>query len=280
MNSFVIAIDGPSGTGKSTVSRTLARRLGAGHLDTGAMYRIVALAMLRAGIDVDDETAVGDQLSLVQFRTPTDPDGQRHDLNGEDVTDEIRGHAVTLAVTPVSANPAVREWLRERQERIAHSGRMVVEGRDIGTVIAPDAALKVYLTADVAERARRRHAQDDPAPAPGAMPASDAVAGGEAATAAEAVRGREVVQGRETVQGRESVRGRVAAARDAGRGHSAGLDLNAVRADLQRRDTVDSTRATAPLRIADGAVRIDTSAMTIDHVIDRLLRLAAERGIR
>jgi cytidylate kinase len=298
VNTFVIAIDGPSGTGKSTVSRTLARRLGAGCLDTGAMYRIVALAMLRAGIDVDDETAVGDHLSLVQFSTPTDPDGQRHDLNGEDVTDEIRGQAVTMAVTPVSANPAVREWLRERQQRIAHSGRMVVEGRDIGTVIAPDAALKVYLTADVAERARRRHAQNDAAPAPGAMPASDAVPGREAATAAEAVWGRdavlgreavqdgeavwdrESVQSRESVQGRETVWGRVAAGRDAGRRHRAGIDLNAVRADLQRRDTVDSTRATAPLRIADGAVRIDTSTMTIERVIDRLARLAAERGIR
>ncbi len=245
VNSFVIAIDGPSGTGKSTVSRTLARRLGAGYLDTGAMYRIVALAMLRAGIDVDDRTAVADHLSLVQFNSPTDPDGQRHDLNGQDVTAEIRGPAVTVAVTPVSANPAVREWLRERQQTLAHSGRMVVEGRDIGTVIAPDAAVRVYLTADVAERARRRHAQDDAVLVPDAGPV------------------REVAAGRETV-----------------RRPGSGADLDAVRADLQRRDTVDSTRATAPLRIADGAVRIDTSTMTVQQVVDHLVRLAAERGIR
>lgn len=226
VSSFVIAIDGPSGTGKSTVASTLARRLDAGYLDTGAMYRIVTLAMLRAGIDATDESGVADHLSLVQFSSPIEPDCQRHDLNGVDVTGEIRGQAVTLAVTPVSANPAVREWLRERQQQLAHSGRMVVEGRDIGTVIAPDAALKVYLTADETERARRRHRQDD--------------AGA----------------------------------------NTAAPDLGMVRADLQRRDTVDSTRAAAPLRIADGAVHLDTSALTIDQVVDQLLDLATQRGIR
>lgn len=223
VSSFVIAIDGPSGTGKSTVASTLARRLDAGYLDTGAMYRIVTLAMLRAGIDATDESGVADHLSLVQFSSPIDPDGQQHDLNGVDVSAEIRGRAVTLAITPVSANPAVREWLLERQQQLAHSGRMVVEGRDIGTVIAPDAPLKIFLTADETERARRRHRQND-----------------------------------------------------TGAGH----DLDTVRADLQRRDTVDSTRATAPLRMADGAVHIDTSAMTADEVVDQLIELAAQRGIR
>ncbi len=229
VSSFIIAIDGPSGTGKSTVARTLARRLDAGYLDTGAMYRIVTLAMQRAGIDANDESGVADHLPLVQFSSPIDPDEQRHALNGVDVSAEIRSWAVTLAVTPVSANPAVREWLRERQQQLAHSGRMVVEGRDIGTVIAPDAQLKVYLTADESERARRRHRQNG----------SDADA-------------------------------------EAGTAH----DLDTVRADLQRRDTGDSTRAAAPLRMADDAVPIDTSAMTADEVVDQLIELAAQRGVR
>lgn len=156
---FVIAIDGPSGTGKSTVARQVAIALRAGYLDTGAMYRIVSLEVLRAGIDPADQTLVTALLSALAFQTPTDPREQRHLTPHGDVTSEIRSQPVTLAVTPVSANPAVRAFLLDRQRDLAHSGRMVVEGRDIGTVIAPDADLKIYLTADAAERARRRHRQ-------------------------------------------------------------------------------------------------------------------------
>lgn len=157
---FVIAIDGPSGTGKSTVARRVATVLGAGYLDTGAMYRMVTLAVLRAGVDPVDDTAVTQVLEGLDFTSPMSPDHQQHLLAGEDVTDEIRGGRVTLAVTPVSANPHVRAWLFDRQQRLAASGAMVVEGRDIGTVIAPGADLKIYLTADAAERARRRHTQN------------------------------------------------------------------------------------------------------------------------
>ena len=159
-DSFLIAIDGPSGTGKSTVARRVAAELGAGYLDTGAMYRMVTLAVLRAGIDPADDAVVAGVLDDVSFSSPLSPGHQQHVLNGVDVSDEIRGQAVTVAVTPVSANPAVRAWLLDRQQTLAHSGRMVVEGRDIGTVIAPDADLKVYLTADAAERARRRLTQN------------------------------------------------------------------------------------------------------------------------
>lgn len=157
---FVIAIDGPSGTGKSTVARRVAAELGAGYLDTGAMYRMVTLAVLRAGVDPADPVAVPQVLQRLTFSSPVSPAQQAHVLDGEDVSDEIRGQQVTVAVTPVSANPAVRAWLFDRQQSLARSGRMVVEGRDIGTVIAPDAELKVYLTADAAERARRRHVQN------------------------------------------------------------------------------------------------------------------------
>jgi len=160
VDNFVIAIDGPSGTGKSTVARELAARLGAGYLDTGAMYRLVTLAVLRADLDPTDDGAVAELLPRITFDTPVDPVPQRHTLAGRDVTGDIRSPEVTLAVTPVSANPAVRAWLLDRQRRVAHAGRMVVEGRDIGTVIAPDATLKIFLTADADVRAGRRHAQN------------------------------------------------------------------------------------------------------------------------
>ncbi|MGI8591763.1 MAG: (d)CMP kinase [Nakamurella sp.] len=160
VGSFVIAIDGPSGTGKSTVARRVAGELGAGYLDTGAMYRVVTLAVLRAGIDPVDDCSVVKVLRGLEFSAPLSPENQQYVLAAQDVTDEIREQPVTLAVTPVSANPGVRAWLFERQQTLAHSGRMVVEGRDIGTVIAPDAELKIYLTADAGERARRRHTQN------------------------------------------------------------------------------------------------------------------------
>ncbi len=157
---FVVAIDGPSGTGKSTVARRVAEQLGAGYLDTGAMYRIVALHVLRSGIDPEDVPAVARSLSGLDFASvPTEPGRQRQELHGRDVTDRIRDRDVTTAVTPVSANPAVRAFLLGPQRTLARSGRMVVEGRDIGTVIAPEAALKIYLTADAGERARRRFRQ-------------------------------------------------------------------------------------------------------------------------
>ncbi len=158
--SFVIAIDGPSGTGKSTVARRLAKTLHAGYLDTGAMYRIITLAVLDAGVDPEDSAAVAELLPQLTFDTPTNPGRQVHRLGDRDVSNEIRSQQVTLAVTPVSANPAVRVYLLDRQQRIARSGRMVVEGRDIGTVVVPEARLKIYLTADAAERARRRHRQN------------------------------------------------------------------------------------------------------------------------
>lgn len=157
---FVIAIDGPAGTGKSTIARRVAQALDAGYLDTGAMYRIVTLAVLRAAVDPDDDAAVAALLPDLAFDSPTNAGPQRHWLAGSDVGTEIRGPSVTAAVTPVSANPAVRAWLLERQRLLARSGRMVVEGRDIGTVVVPDADLKVYLTADATERARRRHRQN------------------------------------------------------------------------------------------------------------------------
>jgi cytidylate kinase len=161
----VIALDGPSGTGKSTVARRLAVTLGAGYLDTGAMYRAVTLAVLRAGVATDDEEAVLTVAEHVDLRVSTDAEHQDVLLGGENVGSEIRGQAVTLAVSAVSAVAQVRALLVARQMRIIDEvcqerGGIVVEGRDIGTVVAPDAGLKVYLTASSDARARRRSLQD------------------------------------------------------------------------------------------------------------------------
>lgn len=157
----LIAIDGPSGTGKSTVARAVARALHAGYLDTGALYRIVTAHVLDRGIDPGDEQGVIASLPSLTFGTPTDPDDQRQQLDGVDITARIRRDDVTAAVSAVSAIGAVRNWLLDRQRQIAYAGPMVVEGRDIGTVIAPDAAVKIYLTADAAVRAARRTRQNE-----------------------------------------------------------------------------------------------------------------------
>lgn len=158
-NGVVIAIDGPAGTGKSTVARGLANALGARYLDTGAMYRLVTLAVLRGGADLNDPVAVA------AVQTPItvgdDPNQPRAYLAGEDVSAEIRGDAVTRAVSAVSAVPAVRERLVEMQRVLASGpGSVVVEGRDIGTVVLPQADLKIFLTASPEIRARRRNDQN------------------------------------------------------------------------------------------------------------------------
>jgi CMP/dCMP kinase len=157
----VVAVDGPAGTGKSSVSRGLARALQARYLDTGAMYRIVTLAVLRAGIDPADQAAVGAASSAVNLSVGSDPDEDRSYLDGEDVSSEIRGDEVTRAVSAVSSVPAVRTRLVGLQRTLAQgAGSVVVEGRDIGTVVLPDADIKFFLTASPETRARRRNDQN------------------------------------------------------------------------------------------------------------------------
>lgn len=231
----VVAVDGPSGTGKSTTARGLATRLEARYLDTGAMYRAATLAVMRAGLPLDTETttAVGPEaVTTAAVGAPlamsTDPGEPRVTLGGEDVGAEIRGAAVTRAVSAVSALAAVREHLVSEQRRIVaeaeHDGcGIVVEGRDIGTVVVPDAQLKIFLVASDDVRAGRRTAED---------------AG-------------------------------------AGRGGTAASTWT----DLARRDRLDSSRASSPLRPADDAVEVDTSRLDVDGVLDHLQRLADERGL-
>lgn len=214
-----IAIDGPAGTGKSTLARSLAERLGGAYLDTGAMYRVATLQVMRAGIDPDDSVAVVGATADLPLEIGTDAGSERILLAGEDVSEEIRTARVTAGVSAVSAVPEVRVNLVELQRRLASGGGTVVlEGRDIGTVVLPDAEVKIYLTASPEIRARRRTEQD--------------LAAGRAA------------------------------------------DYHEVLAAVIERDRKDSTRASSPLRPADDAVVIDTSDLTLDEVLDRLVALA------
>ncbi|MFI1919764.1 (d)CMP kinase [Nocardia sp. NPDC020380] len=215
-------MDGPSGTGKSSVSRRLATRLEARYLDTGAMYRVATLRVLRSGVDLSDPAAIAVTVKELPLTIGTDPSREVILLDGEDVSSEIRGNAVTKAVSAVSAVPEVREQLVALQREIAVSaGRIVVEGRDIGTVVLTEADVKIYLTASAEARAARRNAQN-------------------------------IAEGR-------------------------GDDFEAVLADVQRRDNLDSTRAVSPLRPAEDAVLVDTSDLNMDEVIDELYRVVAEQ---
>jgi CMP/dCMP kinase len=149
---MVIAIDGPAGAGKSTVARGIADALGFTYLDSGAMYRSVALAALRAGVDLDDGDALAELARGLDIQLPN----AHVSLDGEDVSGAIRIPEVSEAASRVSVHPGVRQAMVSRQRALIDSGRYVAEGRDIGTVVSPDAPLKVYLTASPEERARRR----------------------------------------------------------------------------------------------------------------------------
>lgn len=192
-----IAIDGPAGAGKSTVARAVAAALGFTYLDTGAMYRAVALAALRGHPDpAAAEVGVG----------------QRVTLDGEDVTTAIRAPAVSEQASVVAADPAVRRALVARQQALMRSGDWVAEGRDIGTVVAPDAELKVFLVADPGERARRRAAQT-------------------------------------------------------------GGDPTVIEREQAVRDERDAARANSPLRAAPDAVEVDTTGLSVDEVVAKIVTL-------
>ena len=152
---MVIAIDGPAGAGKSTVARGVAQALGFTYLDSGAMYRCVALAARERGVDPDDAAAAGELARGIELALA----GGRVSLDGRDVSERIRSPEVSAAASRISVHPGVREAMVERQREMIAAGRYVAEGRDIGTVVSPDAPLKVFLTASDEERARRRAEQ-------------------------------------------------------------------------------------------------------------------------
>ena len=211
---MVIAIDGPAAAGKSTVARALAERLGLTYLDSGAMYRCVALAALRAGVDPDDGTALGAFARGLEIAVS----GGRVSLDGEDVTEQIRAPEVASAASRVAVHPEVREAMVERQRALFAVGDYVAEGRDIGTVVSPGARLKVFLTATDDERARRRAAET-------------------------------------------------------------GDPLPDVLSAQSRRDARDRERAHGALRPADDAVEMDTTGLSVEEVVDRVVALVRERGL-
>ncbi len=152
---MIVAIDGPAGAGKSTVARTLAARLDVRYLDTGAMYRALTWLALDEGVDLAD----GATLGTIAEENPVSFDGDRVLIRGEDVTDTIRQAEIDRVVSTVARHPEVRAIMRERQRELAGQGDVVIEGRDIGTVVCPNAEVKIYLVANAAERARRRRAE-------------------------------------------------------------------------------------------------------------------------
>ncbi|HSP36314.1 MAG TPA: (d)CMP kinase [Frankiaceae bacterium] len=158
---LVVAVDGPGGSGKSTVAREVARRLGLRYLDTGAMYRALTWLALQRRVDVEDAETLSEMAEQVLLSIDTDPDSPTITIDGEDVSQPIRTRQVTNAVSAVAAVPAVREELVRRQRTLiaAADPGIVVEGRDIGSVVAPDAVVKLFLTASTEERARRRSAE-------------------------------------------------------------------------------------------------------------------------
>jgi CMP/dCMP kinase len=207
----VVAVDGPSGSGKSTVSRRLATLIDGIYLDTGAMYRAITWAVLESGVDISDTDAVTKVALSTALQIGTDPAKPTFSANGTVVDEPIRGPEVTGSVSAVASIPEVRAHLVAQQKAIiAAAPRIIVEGRDIASVVAPDADLKVYLTASAAARAARRSAED-------------------------------------------------------------ATDVKATEADLIRRDTIDSTRKADPLKLAEGAIEVDTTGMGIDEVVSTLL---------
>lgn len=154
-----IALDGPVGAGKSTIADEVARRLGILHLDTGAMYRAVGLSALRRGLDIQDEAAVTAMCRALRITVTYGPGGQRTLVDGEDVTHLLRTEDVSLAASAVARYAGVRQAMVALQQQLAATTAMLVDGRDIGTNVLPDATVKIYLTASAEERARRRHAQ-------------------------------------------------------------------------------------------------------------------------
>ncbi|MFB6275852.1 MAG: bifunctional pantoate--beta-alanine ligase/(d)CMP kinase [Halothece sp.] len=221
----IIAIDGPAGSGKSSVTRRVAYELGLLHLDTGAMYRALTWLVLNSQIPLDDEAGIAELVSQadIQLALSHRPEAPvQVSVNGEDVTQAIRSTLVTRNVSAVSAQKAVREKLLQKQRQWGEKGGLVAEGRDIGTHVFPNAELKIFLTASVGERARRRQ--------------------------------QELV-----TQGQENV------------------DLEELQEAIQQRDTYDSDRAIAPLKKAPDAIELVTDGLTIEQVIEKIVRLYRDR---
>lgn len=219
--SFNIAIDGPAGAGKSTIAKQAARELGFIYVDTGAMYRAIALGLLRTGADVSDDDVLEAELAGIEVSIEYEDGEQQVLLNGENVSGLIRTEEVSQMTSRISVRPQVRAKLTDLQRSLAKREDVLMDGRDIGTMILPDAQLKIYLTASTATRAMRRYKE-------------------------LLARGEDCV-------------------------------LEEIERDIEERDYRDMHRETAPLRQAEDAVLVDSSEMTIEEVVGRILELARER---
>lgn len=218
---MIIAIDGPAASGKSTSARRVAQQLDFLYLDTGAMYRCVTLAFIEQGISFTDKDAVESLLNSIDVNLIEEDQEPCAYLNGENVTDKIRSAEVTSAVSPVSAIPEVRKAMVQLQRKIASRSDCVMEGRDIGTVVFPDADVKIFLVAESEVRAKRR--QDDLRKL------------GEIKSVEELVK------------------------------------------DIEARDAYDSTREHSPLQKAEDAIEIDTSQMTIDEQVSKMIEIVNQQ---
>jgi cytidylate kinase len=212
---LIIAIDGPSGAGKSTVAKLLARQLGYTYIDTGAMYRAIGWKAKQAGVAPDDEGAISALCELTDVTIEHGDGGQRVLVNGTDVSGEIRTPEMGMIASTVSRSPAVRARLLTLQRKLGEQGGVVMDGRDIGTVVFPDADVKFFLDASPEERGRRRY--------------------------------REL------------------------REKGMNVDLGSITEDIRARDQQDSNRSLAPLRKAPDACYVDSSALSLDEVVDAML---------
>jgi len=214
MKKLLITIDGPAGAGKTTVSRKLARQLGYVYVDTGALYRGVAYEARKRGVSPDDDKALARLCAEIDLRVVRTPSGTRLYSGDMDISDNIRTPEMSMMASAVSARPIVREALLDIQRRLGAEKNAVFEGRDMGTVVFPDAEVKFFLTADIATRAGRRHQELS---------------------------------------------------------ENCGQTLEAVTADMKRRDADDSSRAAAPLKPADDAVLIDSTTLSVEGVVRQML---------
>jgi len=223
MNKLIVAIDGPSGAGKSTLSKLLAKRLDYLNIDTGAMYRSVAWAARQQGVDPDDEDALAALCGQLDIEFIRMADGERVMVNGHDVSSAIRTPEISLLTARVSACPAVRAAMVEQQRRLGRSGGVVLEGRDIGSVVFPHAEVKFYLSATAAARGRRRF---------------------------------------------EELRQK-----------GAQVDLEQTIREVEARDAADMQRTHAPLVQTADAIAIDSTKMTIDEVLEQMLRTIRKKEV-